>query len=79
MKNNFTKLEEKVVLRYNADFVERVATFFNLNKENLLNLPPETDLYSKISELTGIERNEIKRWMHGFAYSVGPKHFKFGD
>lgn len=51
--------------------INRVCNFFNLNKEELKKLKETKDLYSAISEMTGLTRNQVKIQIHGLSYNVG--------
>ena len=52
-----------------AKMIKRASKFFNLDKKTLEELVKQKDLYSAISDMTGISRPEIKNWMHGLAYN----------
>ena len=53
-----------------AKLAERACNFFKIDKNKLEELAKNKDLYSAISELSGISRDKIKQRMHGFAYEV---------
>jgi hypothetical protein len=58
------------------ELIERIANFYHLNMEVLIEEATKTDLYSAIAKLTGGSRSTIKREMRGFAYSTGKENSK---
>jgi hypothetical protein len=50
---------------------ESIANFFNLDFKELKEKSISKDLYSVVSEMTGISRKEVKLWIHGLTYGVG--------
>lgn len=59
----------------NEQLIKGAVSIFGVNEEELKELSKSKDLYSAISELSGIDRQTIKLWMHGLAYGVGKEVF----
>ena len=53
------------------DRIKRLANLFEIDEDILSKaMKEEKDLYTVISELTGLSRTTIKRWAHGVMYST---------